>query len=160
MLSGFSPVRVYLWKTPGVRRVAAELSAGVHLQCWCYSKLVRSCVETGGAAWRFLRQDYSTARTRSANQTHSLYVSFFSFAMHSIVSQLMLNFFGIAFTSGHVLFQDTAPQMCATVSYSRGSRVDKSWVRPNPLSMRDFDHKYETISHNSSAMFHCGDGQP
>lgn len=56
-------------KTP-VFAVAAELSPGVHLQCWCYSELVRSCVETGGAAWRFLRQDYSAAR--SANQTHSV----------------------------------------------------------------------------------------
>ena len=61
---------------------AAELWGGVYLQCGCDVRLVRSCVETGGAAGRFLRLDY-----RRQDPSHSLCDSVF--ALHIAAAQIL-----------------------------------------------------------------------
>lgn len=54
------------------------------LECWCYSG--RCCVETGGASWRFLRQDYRAQRGLEARFSPT------QNALHTNFSQLLWKF--------------------------------------------------------------------
>lgn len=138
-LVSFSPVENQLVEDACVRRVAAELSVGVHLQCCCHSEVVRSGVETGGAARRFLRQDYSSAPERSANQTHSLYVSCIHCTSLHLCYCSFWSIMGLLYSHLVMYCCRAAPQMCGTVPWTKGSRLDLSWERQNPLRVRDLD---------------------
>lgn len=107
--------KINLWKAQCVRRVAAELSVGVHLLRCCHSEVLRSGVETGGAARRFLRQDYSSAPTRSANQTHSLYVSCMQCSSLYLCYCSSWSIVGLLCSHLVMFCCRAAPQMCGTV---------------------------------------------
>lgn len=145
MLSWFSPVRMYLWKDACVR------SRG-----WAFTRraspvlmLQRTgALLCGNGRCRLALPEAGLQRSteREPNPLCRL-----CFGMH-IVSHLLWIFNighqgAITFTSAHILFQDT-PQMCETVPYSTGSRVDESWGRTNTLRDLDFKCKTQLISHD------------